>query len=100
MGGAAAAAGQAGQETRPSWTIGTYIIDMCVNDTCSIDTRTYIMDACTMDTCIIDACIMDTSAWVTRHERPKGAKDEVKDAQRAKSRPEGLPTRSRGPTGP
>ena len=75
MRGAAAAPGQAGQETRPSWTIGTYIIDMCVNDTCSIDTRTYIMDACTMDTCIIDACIMDTSAWVTRPERPKGEQD-------------------------
>ena len=26
--------------------------------------------------------IMDTSAWVTRPERPKGAKDEVKDAGR------------------
>ena len=32
-------------------------------------------------------------AWVTRPERPKGAKDEVK-------RPEGPPTRSRGPEGP
>ena len=39
------------------------------------------------------------SAWVTRSERPKGAKDEVKDARRAKSRPEGLPTKSQGPTG-
>ena len=29
-----------------------------------------------------------TVAWVTRPERPKGAKDEVKQAQRAKSRPE------------
>ena len=28
-------------------------------------------------------CIMDTSAWVTRPERPKGAKDEVKKARRA-----------------
>ena len=34
-------------------------------------------------------------AWVTRPERPKGVKDEVKDARRAKSRPEGPPTRSR-----
>ena len=32
-------------------------------------------------------------AWVTRPERPKGAKDEVKG-------PEGPPTRSRGPEGP
>ena len=32
-------------------------------------------------------------AWVTRPERPKGGKDEVK-------RPEGPPTRSRGPEGP
>ena len=32
-------------------------------------------------------------AWVTRPERPKGVKDEVK-------RPEGLPLRSRGPEGP
>ena len=27
--------------------------------------------------------------WVTRPERPKGAKDKVKQAQRAQSRPEG-----------
>ena len=32
--------------------------------------------------------------WVTRPERPKGVKDEVKQARRAKSRPEGLPSRS------
>ena len=32
-------------------------------------------------------------AWVTRPERPKGAKDEVK-------RPEGPQVRSRGPEGP
>ena len=30
-------------------------------------------------------------AWVTRPERPKGVKDEVKQARRAKSRPEGPP---------
>ena len=30
----------------------------------------------------------------------KDAKDEVKDARRAKSRLEGLPTRRQGPTGP
>ena len=51
-----------------------------------------------IDVCIIhasgsriicmDTCIMDTSAWVTRPERPKGAKDEVKEARRAKRRPE------------
>ena len=32
---------------------------------------------------------MDTSAWVTRPECLKGAKDEVKQAQRAQSRPGG-----------
>ena len=31
----------------------------------------------------MDTYIMDTSAWVTRPERPKGAKDEVKEARRA-----------------
>ena len=36
-----------------------------------------------MDTCIMDTCIMDTSAWVIRPERPKGVKDEVKEALRA-----------------
>ena len=54
------------------------------------------MDSCIMDTCIMDTCIMDTCiinnqnhgymhAWVTRPERPKGAKDEVKQARRAAS---------------
>ena len=33
-------------------------------------------------------------------ERPKGAKDEVKEARRAKRRPEGPQTRSWGPEGP
>ena len=47
----------------------------CIMDTC-------IMDTCIMDTCIMDTCIMDKSAWVTRPERPKGAKDEVKEARR------------------
>ena len=32
-----------------------------------------------MDICIMDTCIMDASAWVRRSERPKGAKDEVKE---------------------
>ena len=44
-----------------------------------------ITDTFTMNTNIMDTCIMDTYAWVTRPERPKGAKDEVK-------RPEGTPT--------
>ena len=39
-------------------------------------------------------------AWVTRPERPKGAKDDVKQARRAQSRPEGPQARSRGPEGP
>ena len=39
-------------------------------------------------------------AWVTRPERPKGAKDEVKEARRAKRRPEGPQTRSWGPEVP
>ena len=38
--------------------------------------------------------------WVTRPERPKGAKDEVKQARRAKSRPEGPPTRGRARRAP
>ena len=54
-----------------------------------------------MDICIIDSCIIAVEVetevlinfvWVTRPERPKGAKDEVK-------RPEGPPPRSRGPEG-
>ena len=59
-----------------------------------------IIDTCIMDTCIMETCIMDTSAWVTRPECPKGAKDEVKQARRAQSRPEGPQARSWGPTGP
>ena len=39
-------------------------------------------------------------AWVTWPERPKGVKDEVKQARRAKSWPEGPPARSRAPGGP
>ena len=41
-----------------------------------------------------------TDAWVTRPERPKGAKDDVKQARRAQSWPEGPQPRSRGPEGP
>ena len=61
--------------------IDTIIMDTCILDTCGMDT--WIMDTCIMDTCIMDTCIMDTSAWVTRPERPKGVKDEVKEARRA-----------------
>ena len=49
--------------------------------------------------CILDkevhkeVSVLVNFAWVTRPERPKGAKDEVK-------RPEGSPTRSQGPEGP
>ena len=46
-----------------------------------------------MDTCIIDTIIMDTSAWVTRLERLKGAKDKVMEV-------EGPQIRSWGPEGP
>merc|ERR1712051_807166 len=45
----------------------------------------------------IHACV---HAWVTRPESPKGAKDEVKQARRAQSRPEGPQARSRAPEGP
>ena len=48
----------------------------CIMDTCTVDT-------CIMGTYIMDKCIMDISAWVTLPERPKGAKDEVKEARRA-----------------
>ena len=69
------------------------------HDTFLMDTS--IMDTCIIDLCIIDSCIIDVEvekgvlvnfAWVTRPERPKGAKDKVK-------RPEGPPARSRGPGG-
>ena len=43
----------------------------------------HIMDICIMDTCIMDTCIMDTSACHLQTKRPKGAKDEVKQARRA-----------------
>ena len=40
-----------------------------------------------------EVSVLVNFAWVTRPERPKGVKDEVK-------RPEGPPTKSRGPEGP
>ena len=52
------------------------------------------MFQCIMDTCIMDTSIMYISTWVTRPEHPKGAKGEVKEARRAKSRPEGPQTRT------
>ena len=72
----------------------TYIMDTCIMDTCITDTC--ITDTCITDTCIRDTCILDIEvhkevsvwvnfAWVTRPERPKSAKDEVK-------RPGGPPT--------
>ena len=57
------------------------IMDASIMDTCIIDTC--IMATCITDTCIMDTCIIDTSAWVTRPERQKGAKDEVKEARSA-----------------
>ena len=60
------------------------------------------MDTCIINSYIIDLCIIGVEvekevlvnfAWVTRPERPKGVKDEVK-------RPQGPPIRSRGPEGP
>ena len=65
----------------------TRIMDTCTMDTCIMGTYimdTWIMDTCIMDTSIMDTiCIIDASAWVTRPERLKGAKDEVKEARRA-----------------
>ena len=57
----------------------TCIMYTCIMNTCTMDTC--IMVTYIMDTCIMDTCIMDTSAWVTRPERPTGAKDEVKEAR-------------------
>ena len=57
--------------------------DTCITDTCIMDTC--IVEACIIDIRIIDSCIIEVEkgvlvnfAWVTRPERPKGAKDEVK----------------------
>ena len=64
-------------------------MDICIMDTIIMDTC--IIGSCIIDICIIDSCINEVEkevlvnfAWVTRPERPKGAKDEVK-------RPEGPP---------
>ena len=53
-----------------------YIMDKWLMYRCIIDTII-------MDMCIMDTCIMDASAWVTQPERPKGAKDKVKEARKA-----------------
>ena len=64
-------------------------------DTCIINS--YIIDLWIIDSCIIGVMVekevLVNFAWVTRPERPKGAKDKVK-------RPEGPLIRSRGPEGP
>ena len=57
------------------------MMHICYDISCIMDTCT--MFTCIMDTFIMDICIMDTSAWVARPERPKGVKDEVKEARRA-----------------
>ena len=74
-------------------------MDICIIDSCIMDTRimdTSIIVPCIIVICIIDSCIRAVEvekqvlvnfAWVTRPERPKGAKDGVK-------RPEGPPPRS------
>ena len=76
------------------------IMDICIMVICIMET--YIKDSCIIDICIVDSCIIAVEvekqvlvnfAWVTRPERPKGAKDEVK-------MPEGPPIRSQGPEGP
>ena len=70
-------------------------MDTCIMDTCIINS--YIIDLCIIDSCIIgvevEKEVLVNFAWVTRPERPKGAKDEVK-------RPEGPPIRSWGPERP
>ena len=89
-------------------TYDTCIYYACIHDayvygTCAYDTQSMTHVASWIHvshyhiSCIIDANVekevLVNFAWVTRPERPKGAKDEVK-------RPEGPPIRSRGPEGP
>ena len=70
-------------------------MDTCIMETCIINP--YIIDLCVIDSCSIgvkvEKEVLVNFAWVTRPERPKGAKDEVK-------MPEGPPIRSQGPEGP
>ena len=75
---------------------GYIIMDTCTIYSCIIDLC--IIYSCIIDLCIIYFCIIAVEvekevlvkfAWVTRPERPQGAKDEVK-------RPEGPPPKSRG----
>ena len=76
----------------------TIIMDTSIMDTCIMVTSimdTIIMDTCIIGSCIKDICIIDfciikeekevlvNYAGVTRPERPKGAKDDVKEARRA-----------------
>ena len=67
----------------------------CIMDTGIMDTTIRITDTYITDTCITDTCIMDTSAWIRRPERPKNAKDEVKQGPN-----KGPQARSRAPEGP
>ena len=64
-------------------------------DTCIINS--YIIDLCIIDSCIIgvevEKEVLVNFAWVTRPERPKGVKDEVKQARRAQSYLEVRPQR-------
>ena len=64
---------------------GYIIMDTCTIYSCIIDLC--IIYSCIIDLCIIYSCIIAVEvekevlvnfAWVTRPERPKGAKDEVK----------------------
>ena len=63
-----------------------------------------VCDASVCNAFVCDVSVRDASrcngVWVTRPERPKGVKDVIKQARRAKSRPEGPQARSRGPEGP
>ena len=80
-----------------TFVMDTYTLDACIMHDGYMNHR-YMHHNCT-DTCIIDkdvdkeVLVLVIFAGVTRPERPKGVKDEVK-------RPEGPPTRSRGPEGP
>ena len=60
--------------------INSYIIDLCIIDSFIIGVK-------------VEKEVLVNFAWVTRPERPKGGKDEVK-------RPEGPSARSRAPEGP
>ena len=62
---------------------------VCVASVCDAS----VCDASVCVASVCDASVHDASrcngVWVTLPERPKGAKDEVKEARRAKWRPAG-----------